>query len=126
LENSSSSPIIREMSRKKAPSRAAVPKTPPRLHEASLESGGSVIKGSVITRAEAEDLRRQGRDVVVCGTDLAANRSLARAIEQGANGSCKRCGPHANAGPNALPHFQPDPRPPEGHTFYETPNRKAV
>jgi hypothetical protein len=24
-----------------------------------------------------------------------------------------------------LPHFQPDPRPPEGHTFYETQRLKA-
>ena len=31
----------------------------------------------------------------------------------------------ANAGPLALPHHQPDPRPPDGHTFYETPNRKT-
>ena len=26
----------------------------------------------------------------------------------------------------ALPHYQPDPRPPSGHTFYETSNRRAV
>jgi hypothetical protein len=91
-----------------------------------LGPGGSVIKGIEITRAVAEDLRRRGRDVVVCGTDLAVNRNLARDIEQGANGSYKRCGPHPNAGPDALPHYQPDPRPPEGHTFYETSNRKAV
>lgn len=85
-----------------------------------------MIKGKVITRSEAELLRQQGKDVVVCGADLAANLSLARQIEQTANGSCKRCGPHPNAGPNALPRFQPDPRGPQGHTFYETPNRKAV
>jgi hypothetical protein len=28
-------------------------------------------------------------------------------------------------GPGALPHFQPDPRPPEGHCFYETTTRKS-
>jgi hypothetical protein len=58
---------------------------------------------------------------------LAANRTVAQAIERNANGTAKRCPPHRNAGPFALPHFQPDPRPPDndGHTFYETPNRKA-
>ena len=30
------------------------------------------------------------------------------------------------AGPFALPHFQPDPRPPEGHVFYVTDHRKAA
>jgi hypothetical protein len=114
------------MSRKKTPSDAADPQTPPRIHEASLGPGGSVIKGRAITRAEAEVLRAQGNDVVVCGSDHAANRALARDIEHSANGRYKRCGPHPNAGPSALPHYQPDPRPPEGHTFYETPNRRAL
>jgi hypothetical protein len=62
----------------------------------------------------------------VCGPDLKQNRSLAYTIERNANGSAKRCPPHPNAGPNALPHYQPDPRPPAGHAFYETPNRKAL
>lgn len=126
MENSPSKPIMTEMSQKKTPAAATVPQTPPRIHEASLGPDGSVINGIEIARAVAEDLRRQGRDVVICGPDLTANRTLARDIEQGANGAYKRCGPHPNAGPNALPHYQPDPRPPEGHTFYETPNRKAV
>ena len=42
-----------------------------------------------------------------------------------ANGNPKRCPPHPNAGVHALPHYQPDPRPPDGHTFYETTNLKA-
>ena len=114
------------MSRKKATSAVAVAPAPPRIHEASRGPGGSVIKGRVISRAEAEERRRHGEDVVVCGSDLTENRNLARGIEQAANGRYKRCGPHPNAGPNALPHYQPDPRPPEGHTFYETSNRKAL
>jgi hypothetical protein len=99
--------------------------SPPVIFEASLGAGGLVIKGSVITRVEAEDRRKAGQDVVVCGPDLASNRKLAEAIERAANGAARRCPPHASSGPNALPHYQPDPRGPAGHTFYETPNRKA-
>jgi hypothetical protein len=97
----------------------------PSIHEATLGDNGAVLKGKVITQAEAEASRRNGQHVVVCGRDLAANRRLAQAIERNANGVCKRCPPHARAGSRALPHYQPDPRPPAGHTFYETPNRKA-
>jgi hypothetical protein len=95
------------------------------VFEATLGPNGRVIRGNVITQQQAEVLRANGRDVVVCGPDLAANRSLARTIELNANGTAKRCPPHPNAGLEALPHFQPDPRPPSGHTSYETPNRKA-
>lgn len=98
---------------------------PPLIHEATLGRDGAVVKGSAITQAQAEDRRQRGLDVVVCGIDLPANRRLAGLIEQNANGSAKRCPPHANAGANALPHYQPVARPPQGHTFYETPNRKA-
>lgn len=98
----------------------------PQVFEASLGGNGSVIKGSAITQADANARRNAGRDVVVCGPDIRLNRSVAGAIEQAANGKVKRCPPHASSGPNALPHYQPDPRPPAGHTFYETPNRKAV
>ncbi len=98
----------------------------PRIFEASLGAGGAVIRGSAITQAQAEARRKSGLDIVVCGATLTLNRSLAGAIETGANGRAKRCPPHASSGPNALPHFQPDPRPPGGHAFYETPNRKAL
>ena len=96
-----------------------------RIFEANLGPGGSVIRGAAITQAQAEARRAGGGDVVVCGPSLSANRSAARAIEYNANGSAKRCPPHPNAGPDALPHYQPDPRPPDGHTFYETEHRKA-
>jgi hypothetical protein len=62
--------------------------------------------------------------VVVCGDDTDANRRLASAIES-AVGPGRRSDPHNKAGPHALPHYQPDPRPPDGHTFYETARRKA-
>lgn len=55
--------------------------------------------------------------MVVCGDDTDANRRLAWAIES-AVGPCRRGEPHKKAGPHALPHYQPDPRPPDGHTFY--------
>ena len=93
MENHWNNPIINEMSKNEAPTTLAVPQVQPQLHEASLGQGGSVIKGRVITPAEAEVLRRQGRDVVVCGPDLTPNRTLAREIEHAANGRDKCCGP---------------------------------
>lgn len=98
----------------------------PTIHEATPGSDGSVVRGPAITQTEAELRRQRGEDVVVCGDDLSANRALARMIEVNANGRAQRHPPHANAGPLALPHFQPDPRPPDGHSFYETPHRKAT
>lgn len=96
------------------------------IYQATLGSGGAVMKVQPpITQAQAEALRRNGDEVVVCGPNMAANRARARDIEHNANGSYKRCPPHPSAGPHALPHYQPDPRPPNGHTFYETPNRHA-
>jgi ribulose-5-phosphate 4-epimerase/fuculose-1-phosphate aldolase len=103
----------------------ASPETP-RIFEAMLGSQGAVARGTQIGQAAAEARRKAGHDVVVCGPNLAANRRLAETIERNANTQVRRCPPHPNAGPKALPHYQPDPRPPEGHTFYETPTRKCV
>jgi hypothetical protein len=114
------------MAKRKAPPSAQQTTQSPKIFEASLGAYGSVAKVIEITQAEAEAKRKAGQDVVVCGTDLAANRRVAGTIERNANSTAKRCPPHSMAGPKALPHFQPDPRPPGGHTFYETPNRKAV
>jgi hypothetical protein len=96
------------------------------IHEAFLGSGpgGFVEYGAEIDVAAAVARRRADLDVVVRGDDVNANRRLAAAIES-AVGPCKRSEPHRLAGPHALPHYQPDPRPPAGHTFYETPRRKA-
>ena len=103
---------------------AAAP--PPTVHEAELESGpsGRVLRGPEIDLAKAIARRRGGQNVVVCGNDADANRRQAFAIEK-AVGPCKRGAPHDLAGPQALPHYQPNPRPPDGHTFYETARRKA-
>jgi hypothetical protein len=97
----------------------------PRIFEATLGANGSVRKGAEVDETAAVSLRKSGLDVVVCGDDVGANRRLAGKIEQAASGSYKRCPPHASAGKHALPHCQPDPRPPDGHTFYETDKRKA-
>lgn len=113
------------MAKKKSRPRPSASSTPLQVFEALLGEGGSVVKGTALTQTEAESRRKAGEDVVVCGANLSVNRSLAGTIERNANGKTKRCPPHASAGKNALPHFQPDPRPPEGHTFYETTHRKA-
>lgn len=114
------------MAKKKPGTTPTIPPAQPQIFEASLGANGSVVRGQAITQAQAEARRQVGQDVVVCGPNLSANRTLARAIEIGGNGTAKRCPPHGNAGQLALPHYQPDPRPPAGHTFYETPNRNAV
>jgi hypothetical protein len=95
------------------------------IHEAFTGHSGAVTKGGAIKAAEAVTLRRAGKNVVVCGPDGRANRMRAEEIERQANGNIKHCGPHPNAGPHALYHYQPFARPPEGHTFYETTVRKA-
>jgi hypothetical protein len=105
---------------------AGPPSSPPTIHEAERASGpsGAVLAGGVIDLNAAVGRRKTGLDVVVCGEDGVANRRLAGAIEA-AVGACQRSDPHRRAGPLALPHFQQDAPPPDGHTFYETANRKA-
>jgi hypothetical protein len=57
---------------------------------------------------------------------LFANAREAFAIESTV-GRCIPDGPHLDAaGALALPHFQQRVPPPQGHTFYETPVRKAI
>jgi hypothetical protein len=97
----------------------------PAVYEARLEADGAVKKIRAISVTDAVLLRQQGKDVVVCGNDLASNRNLAGSVEKQANGKWRRCPPHASAGPKALPHYQPVFRGPSGHTFYETSRRKA-
>jgi hypothetical protein len=98
----------------------------PTIHEAELASGpsGAVLRGQEIEFDQAITRRQNGHDVVVCGEEVDANRTLAYQIEFKV-GPCKRSDPHGKAGPHALPHYQPVTRPPDGHTFYETPRRKA-
>ncbi len=97
------------------------------IFAATLGDGGRVHRvGEPISEADAVAERHAGRDVVICGNDLSANRNLAKSIELQASGEYEVHQPHHNAGPHALPHCQPKSRPPEGHTFYETPNRKSA
>ena len=112
--------------KKPGPRLSPQPVASPTIHEATLGAAGAVIRGAQINQAQAEARRQNGLDVVVCGPTLGLNSALAQQIEANANGPWKRCPPHASAGQNALPHYQPDPRPPDGHTFYETPNRRAI
>lgn len=100
--------------------------SPPTIHEAELASGpsGTVEYGVEIDIATAVARRRIGNNVVVRGDDVDANRRLAEQIES-AVGQCRRSDPHRSAGSHALPHYQPQSRPPDGHTFYETLRRKA-
>ena len=102
------------------------PLLPPSIHEAELASGpsGRVEYGAEIDFVAAAARRRAGGNVVVRGEDVDANRRLANSLES-AIGPCRRSDPHRSAGPYALPHYQPQSRPPDGHTFYETPRRKA-
>ena len=98
------------------------------MHEAicARDGSGGVSKGAVLTDAQAVARRQRGEDVVVCGSDPFVNARKAHAIES-AVGPCKPDGPHADvAGALALPHFQQKMPPPLGHSFYETPIRKAV
>src|SRR4051794_34179393 len=98
----------------------------PTVHRARRGSLGRVIRGAEITEAEAVADYAAGNDVVVCGENTAANRALAQAIAN-AVGPNRRGVPHTKtAGTYALPHFQTDPRPPDGHVFYETANKKAA
>ncbi|MBI1913864.1 MAG: hypothetical protein HYS12_03865 [Planctomycetes bacterium] len=102
--------------------------SPPEIYEAKAAADGSeaVDRGNRITRAEAEARRRSGKDIVVCGPDVFANCRLAEDIERAITPPGRRCiyhGPHL--GPLSLPHFQQDTPPPEGHSFHETPVRRA-
>jgi hypothetical protein len=86
---------------KKKPASVPVALLLPLIYEATCGASGSVIRGQQLTQAQAEARRQAGQDVVVCGAQLSANRILAGTIERNANGSAKRCSPHAKAGPRA-------------------------
>jgi len=112
--------------RRKKPQKEASaepqPAAPQHIYEARLGTNGAVIRVlPPIDQVQAIVIRQRDGNVVVCGPNKTANSVMARDIEQAANGHWKRCRPHINAGPNALPHYQPDPRGQTiGHTFYET------
>lgn len=90
-----------------------------------MGQNGAVVRGKKLTIKEAEDHRKKGYNIVVCGSDSKQNRARAKAIETNANGNVVHHAPSATAGANALYHFQPDPRGPQGHAFYESAGRSA-
>lgn len=113
--------------RKQKPTAQPQPPPGPLIYEATLGAAGAVIRVQPpISQPQAVAIRQNDGNVVVCGPNKADNSLVARDIEQAASGHWKRCKPHVNAGPNALPHYQPDPRGQTvGHTFYETDTRHA-
>lgn len=98
------------------------------IHEAirATDGSGGVIKGAVLTRAEAEQRRQKGLHIVVCGSDELANRLEAADIEASVGAWTHHTAHLKAAGPGALPHFQQRRRAHGGHSFYETATRKAI
>jgi hypothetical protein len=79
-------------------------------------------QGDPIDIATAVQERQNGNDVVVCGSDVVANMRVGQEIESRATGNrFKFDRAHVNRGRFALSHFQPNPRPPAGPTFVESP-----
>jgi len=95
------------------------------IFEAALGVNGAVLRGAKLTMTQAEENRRKGYNVVICGPDYKSNRQRAQSIEQAANGATVHHAPGGTAGANALYHFQPAVRGPQGHTFYESVGRSA-
>src|SRR5438132_211846 len=89
----------------------------PTIHEAERESGpsGAILFGAEIAVEEAVARRQKGLDVVVRGNDTDANRKHAESIERRVGPTPLRQAPHRRAGPLALPHYQQEDQPPEGH-----------
>src|SRR5208283_5403170 len=100
----------------------------PTIHEAELASGasGAVIRGPEIDFAIAVARRQTQENVVVCGNDLRANARLAARIEAAVGRYVRGKAHRRLAGPFALPHYQQEDEDHGGHTFYETPNVRAV
>jgi hypothetical protein len=109
-----------------SPAEPAPPPPPPSIHEGELSSelSGAVDYGPEISEAQAVTRRQAGLDIVVRGTDRAANRRLAGKIESAVGDAIPHF-PHRAAGAYALPHWQQKSRSPAGHSFYETDNFKA-
>jgi hypothetical protein len=99
---------------------------PPSIHEAelSVEFTGAVDYGAEISEAQAIARRKVGLDIVVRGTDRAANRRVAGRIEMAVGNAIPHF-PHRTAGAYALPHWQQESHTLAGHSFYETDNLKA-
>lgn len=97
----------------------------PTIHEAVRVAGssGAVEYGAELTLARAVIRRKTGLDIVVRGDNPADNRRVAQQIESGVGGSYLLHPPHACG--RKLPHYQQRVPPPDGHSFYELPDRRA-
>ena len=106
-----------------------MPPSPPTICFASaIGPNGAVYRGAGCSKAQAVAYRTAGNDIVVCDGPTAENRKLAKEIEEAVVGvgNAKEDPAHViTAGPDALPHFQPKVRPPDGHGFFETNTQKA-
>jgi hypothetical protein len=91
---------------------------PPTIHEAELAPGplGVVWYGAELDFDAAVARRGAGLDVVVRGDNLAANRTLAGAIEAAIGLRTGPQKPHKRAGPHALPYFHQVSRDPPRDT----------
>ena len=107
------------------PEPTAAPPSTVHAAERTFDGSGIVDALEEITDDEAADRRRRGLDIVVCGEDLATNRHRAARIEGMVGPYTRPQPPHPSAGPYALPHYHQQSRSPDGHSFYETPKRKA-
>jgi hypothetical protein len=101
--------------------------TLPAIYEATRAADGSnaVIRGAELSQAQAVARRRNGEDIVVCGSDTLQNDKLAHDIEAAAASGKLILYHGSHGGPLSLPHWQQKVPPPGGHSFHETPVRKA-
>jgi hypothetical protein len=102
------------------------PAQQPRVYQATRASLGKVVRGAELTVEQAIVERKAQRDIVVCGGGTVPNRVLAGQIENAVGPATRPQAPHTYLGPYALPHFQQEFPPPQGHSFYETDQRKAA
>src|SRR5258708_5012024 len=78
---------------------------PPAIYEAELGSGpsGLVLRSAELDFDQAVARRHAGLAVVVCGSDLAANRALAAAIEGAVGPRTTPQKPHTRRAPFPAP-----------------------
>jgi len=99
----------------------------PVIYEATraTDGTGAVSCGAELDVAAAIQRRRNGEDVVVCGSNKTKNYKVATTIETQVGRWVRHLKHTLSAGVSALPHLQQLNPPPDGHTFYETENAKA-
>jgi hypothetical protein len=100
------------------------------VYEVEREPGpdSRVIRGNLLTDAEAVARLRDGLDVAVCGPDGDASHDKARELAQAAWGAVVHHDAHDTSGRwRSLRHFHPAPYADDTpHTFYEEPPRRTT